>query len=780
MNLSNDLISQFVKITNDSSESKPSETTVYGTARKEADGSTSVMLDGSDRYTPVPITANVKTGDRVVVHIKNHSAIITGNLTNPAVATGEITDMTDSFDELTDQVSSFETILANKVDTEVFNAEVGRIGSLETNYATVREELDANKIVVDELVAEDVKIKESISANTGEINSLKTEKLDATFAESKYATIENLESANTDIYNLNATHAEFVKTTTDKFKATDASIEELQADKLSAKDIEGKYANIDFSNIGEAAIERFYATSGLIEDVVVDNGTITGRLVGVTISGDLIEGNTVKAEKLVIKGSDGLYYKLNTDGVTTEAEQTDQNSLNGSVIKAKSITASKISVSDLVAFDATIGGFNITEESLYSGAKESVSNTTRGIYLDSEGQAAIGDSSNFIKYYKDASGAYKLAISASSIIFAANNKSVETAINEVQESVDNLEIGSRNLLLKSASKQITPYNGTVATHEYGVEVTEWHTTNAMRIYGTGGNAVIFGTLGGTSNNGASDENQSYATSIYIKNNHATNSMIVSANHLASIFQTIAPQEVTRVELVGHGNGWGYLQINFKTEVIGDEFDITYWHPKLERGTKPTDWTPAPEDMATGEDLDIVESVAESAKEKATSTESLIQQLSDSISMLVTDGNGTSLMTQTEDGWMFSTAEIQTAVNNISENLDTLTNELGDTSSAVNLLKQAVDNLETIAEYVKIKTYEGEPCIELGEGDSEFKLRITNTRMIFTEGHSVLAYFNNQSFHVKKAVVEEELQQGGFIWKARSNGNLGLIWKGVTS
>jgi hypothetical protein len=53
-------------------------------------------------------------------------------------------------------------------------------------------------------------------------------------------------------------------------------------------------------------------------------------------------------------------------------------------------------------------------------------------------------------------------------------------------------------------------------------------------------------------------------------------------------------------------------------------------------------------------------------------------------------------------------------------------------------------------------------------------------MVFVEGSTVLAYFNNQSFHSKKIVVEEELQQGGFVWKVRSNGNLGLMWKGGNS
>ena len=185
-------------------------------------------------------------------------------------------------------------------------------------------------------------------------------------------------------------------------------------------------------------------------------------------------------------------------------------------------------------------------------------------------------------------------------------------------------------------------------------------------------------------------------------------------------------------------------------------------------------------MATGMDVEEVVSAVENSNERITATETLLEILSESISMLVTDGNGTSLMTQTEDGWTFSTADIQALVNRTSENLNNLTHEVGDVNSTVDILQQAVSDLGVIAEYVKIGTYENEPAIELGEADSDFKLRITNTRMIFTEGSVVLAYFNNQSLHIKKAVVEEELQQGQFVWKARSNGNLGLVWKGGAS
>ena len=182
-------------------------------------------------------------------------------------------------------------------------------------------------------------------------------------------------------------------------------------------------------------MEYFYAQSGLIKDVTIGDATITGELVGVTISGNLIKGNTIVAEKLVIKGSDGLYYKLNTDGMTVEKEQTDYNSLNGQVIRAKSITATKIDVEDLVAFGATIGGFKIGQDSIYSGVKESVGNTTRGIYMDNDGQFVFGDASQYVKFYRVSEGKYKLAIAVEDLFIGS--KSVAESIEDVKKTADN-------------------------------------------------------------------------------------------------------------------------------------------------------------------------------------------------------------------------------------------------------------------------------------------------------------------------------------------------------
>ena len=265
---------------------------------------------------------------------------------------------------------------------------------------------------------------------------LYADKLDVREAEIKYADIKKLEAVEGDIKSLK----------TDKLDATDADI---------------KYAQIDFANIGKAALEQFFAKSGLIENVVVGDQQITGTLVGVTILGDSIKGGTVIADKLVIKGEDGLYYKLNTDGNTVEKEQTDYNSLDGGVIRAKSITATKIAVDDFVAFDATIGGWHIADGGLYSGVKESMSNISRGAYLGSDGQLNIGDSDNFIMFYVDKQGDSHLAISADEMVIGKQN--IENIINDIKQDVDNVRDEITTLLRIESSKGIVFKNNAVST-----------------------------------------------------------------------------------------------------------------------------------------------------------------------------------------------------------------------------------------------------------------------------------------------------------------------------
>lgn len=449
MALSSDLIDQLVKVVQNT-EPRDKDNTAYGTV--VIMGSKKyVKIDGSDLMTPVSTTVAVENGDRVIVTIKSHSATVTGNTSSPAASDKKVT-------ELGTKISDFEIVIADKVSAKELDVQIGRIDDLTADNATIKESLTANKAKIDDLTAKNAEITGTLEANKAKIDDLDAKKLDAEVADIKYASVDRLDATDANLRNLKSDYAQFEKTTTGELEATNAKIDGLDT----------KYANVDFSNIGKAAIEQFYATSGIIKDLVVGDQTITGELVGITITGDLIKGNTIVADKLVIKGSDGLYYKLNTDGVTTEKEQTEYNSLNGQIIQAKSITATKIDVKDLVAFGATIGGFNIGQDSIFSGVKETVDNKSRGIYMDKNGQIAIGDVNNYIKYFKDTDGKYRLKISAASLEFNASgdsgeeSKDLETVIKDINDKVDgiaktNKGIGSitNYYLATSASSGVT-------------------------------------------------------------------------------------------------------------------------------------------------------------------------------------------------------------------------------------------------------------------------------------------------------------------------------------
>lgn len=417
MSLSRDLISQFIKATNDETK-LPKESTAYGTVRNEG-GKLWIQLDGSDILTPLPESAhkttNVSNGERVIVTIKNHQMVVTGNLDSPSArlfagtnSDGNSTTFLENID-IGAAIAKIDTIESDYVKTDVLDTELANVETLIAEKATIGA-LDATNLRVSTLEGE-----------VANLNNIVTGEVDASLV-----TTDKLEAVRADIMEIRASDLRAINGEIDVIKSDYATIELLESDYVKtdtleanyvkAESIEGKYANIDFSNITKATMEDFYSKSGLIAFATMENGVITRELVGVTIKGDLIEGSTVKADKLVIKGSDGLYYKLNMEaGKMPTGETVPEDSIHGSVITTDSITADKVSVTELAAFGATIGGFKITDNSLYSGVKETVDNTTRGIYFDSTGQIAIGDAGNYLKYFKDTDGRYKLDISAQSV-----------------------------------------------------------------------------------------------------------------------------------------------------------------------------------------------------------------------------------------------------------------------------------------------------------------------------------------------------------------------------
>lgn len=177
--------------------------------------------------------------------------------------------------------------------------------------------------------------------------------------------------------------------------------------------------------------------------------------------------------------------------------------------------------------------------------------------------------------------------------------------------------------------------------------------------------------------------------------------------------------------------------------------------------------------------DKAQQSADANGSRVTVAESTIKQLSDSISHLVTDKNGTSLMTQTSNGWTFNMGQISDTLDQAASELNKLSGSVDGIGDTINKLNSIVDDLGKKTAYIVMATDEsGNPCIELGKEGNPFKVRITNTSVDFMDGSSKVAYVSNKALYIEKAIIKDELQIGegsGFVWKRRSNGNMGLRW-----
>ena len=512
MALSHDVVSQFAKMVNKPEENK--EETVKGTF-KMINGQEYVQLDGSNIYTPVTSTVEAEDGDRVNVLIKDHAALLTSNITSPSARNKDVTALRAEVDEQGNTIQQMDNSIIRQGNSIIqINNNINQQNDVINSHSNL---IDRQNNIIqqhDNVIQQqgnDITSLNNVIVSQGNIiteinNTVELQGNTISAHDNRISANENHITMQGNIIEMHGTTLETfnsdIQILNSAFIIHDGVMEGLAqiiVNDLTTNHLNTMYANIDFSNIQMAAVTKLFTDSGIIKDLTVQQGKITGELVGVTIKGDLIEANTLRADKLVILGEDGLYYKLNIDGLDNIS--TDQSSkftlttsqpanwstnyedyyiisngnyvhvtgqtaptwsantyyklssihesgLDGTNILAHSITADRIQVTDLVAFGATIGGYHIGQHSLYSGAKASVDNSTAGVFLGDDGQMAIGDNNGFIKFYKDQNNNYKLDISANSIKFGNSNKTIQEEMDEIREEVTTfVNIDSSNGLI---------------------------------------------------------------------------------------------------------------------------------------------------------------------------------------------------------------------------------------------------------------------------------------------------------------------------------------------
>lgn len=151
MNLDANVVSQFVKITNDNTK-KNEIPKAYGKV-VISEENTYVQLDGSDLLMPVENTVHVRDGERVIVSIKNHTATIDGNVSDVSASNeivvnldGDMEDVQSVIDYIF--IDSIEQIA--KLDKKVTSLE-DSVEQLQTDIQTKATIDDVNDVITDRL-----------------------------------------------------------------------------------------------------------------------------------------------------------------------------------------------------------------------------------------------------------------------------------------------------------------------------------------------------------------------------------------------------------------------------------------------------------------------------------------------------------------------------------------------------------------------------------------------------------------------------------------------------
>lgn len=333
--LTRDVLKDFADIVIDESN-KDEEVTAYGTT-VESDGVDYVKLDGSSLLTPITTTTDIKPGERVLVLIKNHQAVIIGNSSNPSAGSQELNNL-----------------------KETVNLDKATIKDLVANNVTINDSLKANSARIDSLEATNVEINGKLMADRADITRLDTDKLNADEADIRYAKVDELRATSADVVKLNADYAKFKDASVKRLDANEASIQDLDAKKLSAEAADIKYLTIDNAKATYLQAGDFNAYKATVETLLAAKASV-----------EELEANYLK-----VANAEATYAKI----TELDALTGSFNTLNADLAKVEELVAKKANIEDLNAAKASIQ----TLQTDLTTANQLIAKKVDAEYVDSE------------------------------------------------------------------------------------------------------------------------------------------------------------------------------------------------------------------------------------------------------------------------------------------------------------------------------------------------------------------------------------------------------------
>lgn len=526
---------------------------------------------------------------------------------------------------------------------------------------------------------------ERITADIVSAKQALLEKADITELNAQIANLENVYAAKADITELSAQIATIDNLTAKKadveqLYAKKADIDTLVADTATLKSLKSDVANIDVLLSGKAGTgeltsikltaENAEIATALIKDLTAanfrsktietDDFTIKSSSGKLQIVGNTIQikdkNNTVRVQIGEDGKTDYGIYVTDANGkiMFTSYDGLHEDGIKSGIIK-----------NDMVADDAHISGSKLDISSVIDGI-----NADNSTYLNTSKIVIDGTSQTINAKFTELTASIG-SIGTRTSALESDLSGFRTTVSETyatKSAVDSIQIGGRNLLYDSTGNIKNGWSGnTIITVDGGIS------GNSLAISRTGhsGNARYFGT---NKRHFLTDFNvgTSYTLSAWIK--VGSDVELDASGYVMARFRSADNKKLYALSLTVSSqtekDKWIYYEKTWtindsdivKLECVALALDkngmIEACNIKLEKGTKATDWSSAPEDTAAEitslsskqssleQTVNGFKATVESTyatNDSVTQKVSAVEQKADKISWLVKSGTSVSSM-----------------------------------------------------------------------------------------------------------------------------------------
>ena len=496
-----------------------------------------VEIPGSDRATPVKnSTVSVKKGDVVDLVVSHNDTHITGNRSDVAASQTETSlisntvtktaqameatrlEMDNNLNLIGNEIVALNnsiTMQGNKIDILVsditvanstIEAQNSKIETIKSQISTIGSTISTIESTIETQSSDIATLGSKISTQNSTIETLNSK---INTQDSKINTLSStvstqgstINSINSTIETLNST----VETQNSAIQTLDSNVKIIgSAFKIKDGTLTGiseiltnilktDYAEVDLLNVNNAWIVDGKIKEGAIGTTEIADASITTAKID-ELSADVIKTGTLRTERLILTTDEidpetGEKKVALITALNAKVNDGEGNILDGAVIADDTIEASKINVVDLNAFEATIGNFHIGTSSMYNG-KESLTDPTNGVYLGTDGialgQGSLLGMTDDSPFRVESNGDFHLGCKDNNYInfdpftgtLDINAKTIKmgskTMTEIANDYVDDLEIGSRNLILDSEtlasdkhelSVNVLTYKGALLTYK---------------------------------------------------------------------------------------------------------------------------------------------------------------------------------------------------------------------------------------------------------------------------------------------------------------------------